>query len=96
MMLKKNICNNFEKEKKKDAKVASKETHKIFTDLSKYNGHKYINVSINNNNEGYATVASKVTHRSNKPGLHGLPGSNPGSGASLALHSKLNKLSELR
>lgn len=96
MMIRKNICNNFEKEKKKDAKVASKETHKIFTDLIKNNNYKYINVSINNNNEGYATVASKVTHRSNKPGLHGLPGSNPGSGAPLTFHSKLNKISELR
>ncbi len=77
------------KKKNKEANIASRVKH-YYTDSFNTNHNKYINFSIHNNMAGNASVALRVKHQSNKLGLHRLPGSSPGGGATPAIFSNLN------
>lgn len=82
----------FIKDKKKN-KVGLMVIQKYFTGNSIDNNNRYINVSINNRNvrNALASVGLMVIRRSNKPGLHGHPGSNPGWGASLTFSNLIKQ-----
>tara|TARA_Y100000034_G_scaffold131308_1_gene191759 strand:- start:1603 stop:1866 length:264 start_codon:yes stop_codon:yes gene_type:complete len=66
--------------KRKATKVASRV--KQFYTVNYGKGNMYLNFSFFNDGVGYASVASRVKHQSNKLGLHRHSGSNPGGGVS--------------
>ena len=72
-----------EDEKKKEATkdVALMIKHKVLAKLNYDKDNNYLNFSTNYNNVVGASVALMVKHQSNKLGPSGLPGSNPGWGA---------------